>query len=126
MIDYMVTALRNGEIEVCSPFFVKEMRSLEGDELQQQLRAGHGGHDDRIMALGFILSSFFKWDANYWRASKVMAYSGRNPAHAAYDKSLLLGDESALPARRAERQFAQWAWGAQSSTQGIIDTPGTK
>jgi hypothetical protein len=122
MIDYMVTALRNGEIEVCSPFFVKEMRSLEGDELQQQLRAGHGGHDDRIMALGFILSSFFKWDPNYWRASKVMAYSGMNPAHAGYDTSLLADGESALPARRTERRYAQWAWGAQSSTEGIIDT----
>lgn len=125
MIDYMVTALRNGEIEVCSPFFVKEMRSLEGDELQQQLRAGHGGHDDRIMALGFILSSFYKWDANYWRATKVAAYSGQNPAHAAYDGSPLLPGESYVN-RQPEQRFAQWCYGAQSDTTGIIDTRRTR
>lgn len=126
MIDHIVTSLRNGEVEISSPFFVKEMRSLEGDEYEQQLRAGHGGHDDRIMALGFILSSFYKWDANYWRAAKVMAYSGRNPAHAAYDQSILLGEgESAgggRSIRQPERQYASWAYGAQQRTDGIIPT----
>jgi hypothetical protein len=122
MIDHIVTALRNGEIEICSPFFLKEMRSLEGDEMEQQLRAGHGGHDDRIMALGFILTSFYKFDPNYWRAAKLMAYSGRNPAHAAYDKTLLLPGSQVAPTqeRRADRQYAQWAWGAQSRTDGIV------
>ena len=121
MIDHIVSALRNGEIEICSPFFVKEMRSLEGDEFEQQLRAGHGGHDDRIMALGFILTSFYKFDANYWRASKVMAYSGRNPVLSS--SSLLLPDGSSANSTTQpttiDRSYAQWAYGEQSHTTGL-------
>ncbi len=122
MIDHIVTSLRNGEIEIHSPFFVKEMRSLEGDEYEQQLRAGHGGHDDRIMALGFALTSFSKFDAEYWRATKVMAYSGRNPAMAAYGTTgLLPGTEgSALQVQRGgQRQYASWVYGAQCDTSGL-------
>lgn len=127
MIEMIVKALRDGEIEICSPFFVKEMQSLEGDELEQQLRAGYGGKDDRIMSLGFVIKSLYSWDVNYWRASKVMAYSGRNPAHAVYDNSLLLGGggastagHPALPARaQQQKQYAQWAYGAQESTNGL-------
>ena len=92
------------------------MQSLEGDEMEQQLRAGYGGHDDRIMALGFIVSSFYKWDANYWRASKVMAYRGRTPA---------LAGSSGLVESAAGRQleiaqpYALWAYGEQSDTRGL-------
>jgi hypothetical protein len=123
MIEMIVRSLRDGEIEVCSPFFVKEMQSLEGDEYAQELRAGYGGHDDRIMSLGFILSSFYKWDPNYWRAAKIMAYSGRNPAHAAYDNSILLGSSGApgqsITRAQPSRQYASWAYGAQSNTDGL-------
>ena len=121
MIEMIVKSLRDGEVEICSPFFVKEMQSLEGDEYEQELRAGWGGHDDRIMALGFVLSSFYKWDPNYWRASKVLAYSGKNPAHALYDQSLLLGAGGGKPTPRAQEkgQYAQWAYGAQQSTKGL-------
>jgi hypothetical protein len=124
MIEMIVKALRDGEIEVCSPFFVKEMQSLEGDELEQQLRAGYGGKDDRIMALGFVLKSFYSWDVNYWRASKIMAYSGRNPAHAAYDQSLLLGaNGESMQKPHRERQYAQWAYGSQEVPTGITGDP---
>ena len=125
MIEMIVRALRDGEIEVSSPFFVKEMQSLEGDEFEQSLRAGYGGHDDRIMSLGFVISSFYKWDTNYWRASKVMAYSGKNPAHAAYDRTLLLSSSTQQPLgplhpsagehrKQPTRQYAQWAYNDQS------------
>jgi len=121
MIEMIVRSLRDGEIEVCSPFFVREMQSLEGDEYEQELRAGYGGHDDRIMALGFVLSSLYKWDANYWRASKVMAYSGQNPAMVSPSSALLGRGVDAADPRRAEpvRQYATWAWGAISDTRGI-------
>jgi hypothetical protein len=121
MIDHIVTSLRNGEIEICSPFFVREMRSLEGDEYLQQLRAGQGGHDDRIMALGFIHTSFAKFDPNYWRAAKVMAYSGKNPAMAAYGESALSPSGSGLETKRPDSgsQYATWSWGAQSDTRGL-------
>lgn len=119
MIEMIVKALRDGEIEICSPFFVKEMQSLEGDELEQQLRAGYGGKDDRIMALGFVLKSLYSWDVNYWRASKIAAYSGQNPVAKPYAESYLSGVGTPVPARAQTGQYAQWAWGAQSSTEGI-------
>lgn len=121
MIEMIVRSLRDGEVEICSPFFVKEMQSLEGDEYEQELRAGWGGHDDRIMALGFVLSSFYKWDPNYWRASKVMAYSGRNPAHASLSGTTLLdGSLKGVDARpKSTKQYAQWAYGDQQNTRGI-------
>jgi len=127
MIEMIVRCLRDGEIEICSPFFVKEMQSLEGDEYEQELRAGWGGHDDRIMALGFVLSSFYKWDPNYWRASKVMAYSGQNPAHATYGQSMLISAQAGSssvtltgPSKpKADRQYAAWAYGAQQDTKGL-------
>lgn len=121
MIEMIVRSLRDGEIEICSPFFVREMQSLEGDEYEQELRAGYGGHDDRIMALGFVLSSLYKWDVNYWRASKVMAYSGQNPAMLSSNSALLGKGVDAADKRRAEpaRQYATWAWGAISDTRGI-------
>ena len=121
MIEMIVRSLRDGEIEISSPFFVKEMQSLEGDEYEQELRAGWGGHDDRIMSLGFVLSSFYKWDPNYWRASKVLAYGGKNPAMAA--QSMLYGNSGTIAAAgqrvRSERQYAQWSYGAQSATEGL-------
>lgn len=130
MIEMIVRALRDGEIEISSPFFVKEMQSLEGDEFEQSLRAGYGGHDDRIMSLGFVISSFYKWDTNYWRASKVMAYSGRNPAHAAYDQSLLLTSSTQQPLgplhpsagehkKQLTKQYATWAYGDQSTADPL-------
>jgi len=125
MIEMIVRSLRDGEVEICSPFFVKEMQSLEGDEFAQELRAGYGGHDDRIMALGFVLSSFYKWDPNYWRASKVMAYSGQNPAslQQTYDNSYLSGGVGApnpQTSRKNDRTFAPWAFSAQSNTSGLV------
>jgi hypothetical protein len=97
MIEMLVKMLRDGDIEICSPFFVKEMASLQGDEFVQALKAGHGGHDDRFMALGFILVSLYKWDVNYFRTRKIAAYSGRSP----------------LERPPAPKQYAQWAWNYQ-------------
>jgi hypothetical protein len=126
MIEMIVKALRDGQIEICSPFFAREMQSLESDDLEQQLRAGYGGKDDRIMALGFIVKSWGTWDVNYWRASKVTAYSGKNPVHLPYDHSLLDnggvggGQPFQFLEREVERRYAQWAWGAQSSTDSTL------
>jgi hypothetical protein len=117
MIEMIVKSLRDGEVEISSPLFVKEMQSLEGNEDMQDLRAGFGGHDDRIMAFGFVLSSLYKWDANYWRAAKVMAYSGQNPAFASQDGNLLMGGQSSDPRRSTHLgQWAQWAYGDQTRT----------
>lgn len=107
LIEMMVKMLRDGDIEICSPFFVQEMASLQGDEFVQSLKAGYGGHDDRFMALGFILVSLYKWDANYFRTAKIAAYSGRAP----------------LAQARAPRQYAQWAYSYQERNDSGIYLP---
>lgn len=107
MIEMLVKLLRDGDIEICSPFFVQEMASLQGDEFVQSLKAGYGGFDDRIMALGFILVSLYKWDAHYFRSAKIAAYSGRSPISRA----------------RPPRQYAQWAYGYQERNDTGIYIP---
>jgi hypothetical protein len=103
MLEMLTKMLRDGEIEICSPFFVREMESLEGDEFSQSLRAGYGGHDDRIMSLGFILISLFRFDMDRFRNAKVAAYSGK----------------IASPVNRP-RQYARWIESPQTkSDQGI-------
>lgn len=99
MIEMLVKMLRDGEIEICSTAFVREMASLSGDEDTQSLKAGYGGHDDRIMAMGFILASMFKFDTNYWRGTKIRAYQGKSPA------------PNVLP-----KQFAKWGGSAATRT----------
>lgn len=107
MIEMLVKLLRDGDIEICSPFFVQEMASLQGDEFVQSLKAGYGGFDDRIMAFGFILVSLYKWDANYFRSAKIAAYSGRTP----------------VSRERPRRQYAQWAYSYQERNDAGIYVP---
>lgn len=54
MMDYVVKALRDGWIDINSPWFVDEMQDLERDESIQDARAAYGCFDDRFMALGII------------------------------------------------------------------------
>lgn len=104
MIELMVKMLRDGDIEICSPFFVQEMASLQGDQFVQSLKAGYGGYDDRIMSFGFILVSLYKWDAEYFRNAKIAAYSGKSP----------------VGRPPAKRQYAQWCYNWQErSDEGI-------
>jgi len=107
MIEMLVKMLRDSDIEISSPFFVQEMASLQGDQFVQSLKAGYGGFDDRIMALGFILVSLYKWDANYFRTAKIAAYSGRSP----------------VGRPRAPRQYAQWAYSYQERSDAGIYIP---
>jgi hypothetical protein len=60
MMDWLVKFLRDRMIDIHSPFLVKEMESLEADEFAQSLKAGYGEHDDRLMALGFIIVSMYQ------------------------------------------------------------------
>lgn len=52
MMDYMVKAIRDGNLLIRSPYLVEELKTLESDEGAQDSRARHGAHDDRVMALG--------------------------------------------------------------------------
>lgn len=59
MMDWIIKFLRDGWLDICSPWFVVEMEDLERGEEVQELKATYGGHDDRIMACGMVLLSLY-------------------------------------------------------------------
>ena len=60
--EYLMKMARDMEIQICSPFLVNEMQSLETDSFSQSFHAVHGGFDDRVMSLGFIIISLYQWE----------------------------------------------------------------
>ena len=55
MMDRLLTAIDEEQLVIGSPWFVSEMETLERDPDQASARAAYKTHDDRIMALGFVL-----------------------------------------------------------------------
>jgi hypothetical protein len=62
MMDWIVKFLRDEMLEINSPWFIKEMRSLSRDESKQSFRADRGHHDDRICAMAFVLHSMHSFE----------------------------------------------------------------
>ena len=62
LMEYMLKMLRDMELEIRSPFFVKEMADLEANDLTAAIRAAHGATDDRFMSLGFAVISLYQWE----------------------------------------------------------------
>lgn len=60
VMDWLLVFLRDRKIDVNSPYLVQEMESLEADEYSQALKAAYNEHDDRLMALGFIIVSMYQ------------------------------------------------------------------
>lgn len=77
MMDRLMTMLEDETLRIHSPWFVDEMEALEKDETRQSLKATYGEHDDRIMALGFILDSLHVDDRPYGRSAYAV---GKRPA----------------------------------------------
>jgi hypothetical protein len=59
MMDYLLTLLDEESLDIYSPWFIDEMASIERDPDEQKAQAAYGEHDDRFMALGFILFSLY-------------------------------------------------------------------
>jgi hypothetical protein len=59
LMDWLVKFLRDGWLDIRSPWFVTEMEDLERAWDEQSAKATYGGHDDRVMGLGFILISLY-------------------------------------------------------------------
>jgi hypothetical protein len=57
VMDTLLKYIKDGWIDIESPWFIDEMSDLERDESRQSLKAVYGGHDDRIMAVGIVLLS---------------------------------------------------------------------
>jgi hypothetical protein len=62
--EYLMKFLKDMEIAIYSPFLISEMQSLEAREDIQSFRATYGGHDDRVMSLGFVLISLYQYEPN--------------------------------------------------------------
>lgn len=62
LMEWMMKMLRDEELEIRSPFFIREMQSLESTLERQKIAAGMGGHDDRFMSLGFVVISMYQWE----------------------------------------------------------------
>lgn len=56
-LDMLLKYIDAGWVNINSPWFVDEMSDLERSWDQQDLKAIHGGHDDRIMAMAIALFS---------------------------------------------------------------------
>lgn len=97
LMEYLISMVRDLEIDVRSPFLVKEMESLEADEFRQSLRAAQGAHDDRVMALGFIIISLYQYE------------KGRKVAEPPKIVKQVSG----------ERRYARYTPGVQESVQTI-------
>lgn len=84
MMDMLLKAIRDEWIDVYSPFFVDEMSDLERDDSRQSLAATYGGHDDRIMAGGFV---FFSMHALELKSGQPLVASQRKAKQSsqAYD-----------------------------------------
>lgn len=57
MMDYLIKSIRDGYLDINSPYMVEELATLELDEVGQSIKALHGRHDDRVMAGGIVYFS---------------------------------------------------------------------
>lgn len=57
MLDYFISAIRDGWMDVNSPELIEEMSHFHLDPLKNKIMAENGAHDDRLMALGIVLFS---------------------------------------------------------------------
>ncbi len=102
MLDFLVKALRDQWLDINSPWFVEEMKTLERDEWHQSIRSGYGGKDDRIMALGFV---FFSLHVLEIRGGQSMVFRERERE------------------RKEEGGYTKWSPGWQGSDSMDPDSP---
>lgn len=59
--EFLFKMLRDLELEIYSPWFIKEMQSLVVDNMGKMI-AGGKAHDDRYMSLGFSVISLYQFE----------------------------------------------------------------
>lgn len=82
MMDYILTLIDEESIELPSKYLVREAASIERELDQQKAQAAYGAHDDRFMALGFILFSLYVDDnhrTRYARKPPSLHLDGSEP-----------------------------------------------
>jgi hypothetical protein len=61
LIAWLISLVRNRDIDIRSIYLVNELGDLAGDEESQKIKAVQGGHDDRAICTGFLYFSM------HWR-----------------------------------------------------------
>jgi len=74
VFGHLVKAIKDGLIDVDSPWFLSEMSTLEKDEEKRRIDHAPNKHDDRFVALGLILVSLHELD---WEGLKSTFGKGR-------------------------------------------------
>lgn len=119
MMDWIVKFLREQMLEINSPWFIKEMRSLSRDESRQSFRAERGHHDDRICSMAFVLHSIHSFELTDTDPSIVFdrmrrRFAGRNEALTGIVEANVAGRR---PRRQVEIQDAELIPEAQETDQ---------
>ena len=104
LIDTMVKALRDGEIDINSPEFVKEMQALHRDEWMAAARAEQGQKDDRFMALGIVYMSLHILEITGKQQSVSFLRQKRAELGPALYRESLFGDEHVTLSSQERRQ----------------------
>jgi len=66
-------AIRDGDVQINSPWLIHELRTLSKDAERQSIRAESGMHDDRYMAFGMAYFSAHCWEAKMGREDHTFA-----------------------------------------------------
>jgi hypothetical protein len=134
LMEYLLKMLRDQEVVICSKWFVNEMESLEMEYMAQAMRAAYGAHDDRIMALGFVLTSFHMWD-RYMLARPPGSVEGPSADTAQLTKGALQRIQEAEASRQKtiafvedhrrvraiEKRYATWCYTQQETDRPITE-----
>ena len=132
MMDWIIKFLRDGWLDINSPWFVVEMEDLERGEDVQELKATYGGHDDRIMAMGIILISLYDTEIRTGGRTPgvVRPKKGEARVYQTYDEQLSYQTrDSPLVTTAMENMVVapdSWMWGPRAKLFGGKPEPETK
>jgi hypothetical protein len=72
MMDTLLTAVDEEALDIRSPWLVSELETLERDVDEKSARAAYNSHDDRVMAVGFVLESLTVDDRTRTRYQRAL------------------------------------------------------
>jgi hypothetical protein len=68
ILSWLIKAIRDLQLDINSPYFVHEMRTLAKDENRQAIAAEFGSHDDLIMSFAMIYFSLHWLESGEFRS----------------------------------------------------------
>lgn len=68
ILSWLIKAVRDLQLDIYSPYFVHEMRTLCKDENRQTIASEFGSHDDRIMAFAMVYFSLHYMETGEFRS----------------------------------------------------------